>query len=574
MKNKKIFFTALVLVVAGFITMAIGILTNTNLNKLKGDSSQVVDGVSIEITCDKYTLTVGESTDCEFFVNSGTTPVWMVAGKLQASSNLKVKGIETEDYDWASMMNEAFIFNGDGDYPTGKTKIADFIVKAEADGEGTLVFSEDGADTFAVEIKTGAGESDVAEVTIPKFQKAFNEQTTPPASTDATLSSAKFNSSNLSNNNTLTVANSVTSGTIALTASDSNATISSTYNSGNAHTGQGSVSYDINLGNPEVINTVNVTVTAEDGTTTRNYTYYIVREAEQVTPAATLNSLTIDGVNLSPAFSAGVHEYNATVPYSTSRINVGATSNQNVQGTGSHDLNVGSNTITLTVSGTGYIDATYTIYVTRESDTTPPEDDKDSDATIKEIKVNNNVVDLTKLSYTVDYEVTSVNIAVELNSLKARVSGKTGAQNVVVGTNSFVYVVTAENGTTRTYTLRVLRKDKEGGTPIEPDEPTLCELTSSTYNIDNDKHTINGVSVDHNNETVKSNISTTCGNITVDNDKVVLKYDDKIVEYRIIRAWAPNTGNDRINYLLIFGGICVLIGAALLVKFYLDKKKK
>ena len=66
------------------------------------------------------------------------------------------------------------------------------------------------------------------------------------------------------------------------------------------------------------------------------------------------------------------------------------------------------------------------------------------------------------LSYnvTVLATTTKVNINASVNDSKAKVSG-TGEKDVVEGTNTFEIVVTAENGTTKTYTINVVVPEKD-----------------------------------------------------------------------------------------------------------------
>lgn len=84
-----------------------------------------------------------------------------------------------------------------------------------------------------------------------------------PLSADATLSALTVNGSDVLTSGTITVPNGTTSVTVAATTTNSAATITS-------GTGSKSVSY---AGNP---NSLSVVVTAEDGLTTRTYTFTVV----------------------------------------------------------------------------------------------------------------------------------------------------------------------------------------------------------------------------------------------------------------------------------------------------------
>ena len=90
----------------------------------------------------------------------------------------------------------------------------------------------------------------------------------------------------------------------------------------------------------------------------------------------------------------------------------------------------------------------------------PKTDKKSSDNTLKSIKVEGyELVKVNDTTYTlkVDETVEKIVIKAEKNDSKATVTGD-GEKKLVVGDNKFNIVVTAENGTTRTYTVTVTRR--------------------------------------------------------------------------------------------------------------------
>jgi hypothetical protein len=104
-----------------------------------------------------------------------------------------------------------------------------------------------------------------------------------------------------------------------------------------------------------------------------------VRVFQQVS-LATLSNLALDEAQLSPAFSSGTTAYASTVSNGVTSLTVTPTSNTagssiTVNGasvaSGSPSsgipLSVGSNTITVVVSASGFVETTYTVTVTRES---------------------------------------------------------------------------------------------------------------------------------------------------------------------------------------------------------------
>ena len=93
---------------------------------------------------------------------------------------------------------------------------------------------------------------------------------------------------------------------------------------------------------------------------------------------------------------------------------------------------------------------------------------KSSDATLKSLKSGKTVIDFNKnkTSYTVkvDKTITSLGLKAVANNSKAKVK-VTGDENFVTGENLVKVVVTAENGTQKTYTITVI-KSKYGSGPL------------------------------------------------------------------------------------------------------------
>ena len=83
---------------------------------------------------------------------------------------------------------------------------------------------------------------------------------------------------------------------------------------------------------------------------------------------------------------------------------------------------------------------------------------------------------------TVNNNVSSVNITGAVESSKSKVYGL-GTKQLNVYNNVFPITVTAENGSKRTYTIEILRKDDKGNTKILSKENTLNDLKIDGYNI-------------------------------------------------------------------------------------------
>jgi hypothetical protein len=123
------------------------------------------------------------------------------------------------------------------------------------------------------------------------------------------------------------VANSVSSTTVTPTANESHATIKVN----GTPVASGQLSGSISLSNTgSVTNSITIDVTAQDGTTTKQYGITVTRAAAGSVNSndATLSALTLSLGTLSTVFNSTTLSYTATVPTGTSSISVTATVNE------------------------------------------------------------------------------------------------------------------------------------------------------------------------------------------------------------------------------------------------------
>lgn len=104
---------------------------------------------------------------------------------------------------------------------------------------------------------------------------------------------------------------------------------------------------------------------------------------------------------------------------------------------------------------------------------------------LKSISINGEAIngyENDKYAYTiyVDYEVTSTVIAATTINTNAKVTG-TGTKSLAVGDNSYTLTVTAQNGSTQAYTLKIVRAEDTSGIIY----PTVDEILK-TADITND----------------------------------------------------------------------------------------
>ncbi len=197
-----------------------------------------------------------------------------------------------------------------------------------------------------------------------------------------------------------------------------------------------------------------------------------IRKVEPLSSNADLSGLTLSDGTLSPVFSAGTTAYTASVGNSVSSVTVTPTVSDSsatvkVNGTtvasgtasGAISLNVNSNTITVLVTAQDGTPKTYTVTVTRatsdnakldtltvEPGTLSPTFSEDVDE--YEVTVGNQV---DQLKVTAHPEDTSATITIN--------GGPTNPATIHlnVGETEFSIMVTAENGSTKTYRIKATR---------------------------------------------------------------------------------------------------------------------
>ena len=324
---------------------------------------------------------------------------------------------------------------GNGNYITNSTNLISVTFKTKQIGRTTVSIS-------GTSIASGVN-SDSVSVNHPS--KSIN--ITNPPSSNTNLSSLSASGTNISTGNlTANVGKDVTSTTINATAEDSKASVSGT--------GTKSLNYGKN--------TFTVTVKAENGTT-KNYTITINREDPR-SNNANLSSLKVSGQDLSPGFNKNTTTYSMTVPFSVSSLDIKTTtedSNAKVSITGNKNLPAEATTpVTIKVTAENGTVKTYTINVTREKDPNKPKSNNNYLTTIgANIGILSPVFDKEKLNYVIylPYEIDKIELTVDVEDKQYGVLETSGPETLNVGTNRYEFKVTAEDGTTRSYIVNVIR---------------------------------------------------------------------------------------------------------------------
>ena len=339
------------------------------------------------------------------------------------------------------------------------------------------------------------------------------------------------------------------------------------------------------------------------------------------TTASKSNEARLKNLGIKPndfsGFKKDTTDYSVEIPSNVSKVNVYATpldSKAKVTGTGDVSLNEGeSKKVTITVTAEAGNTKTYALTIKRKkADETETQTQGDSDASLKSLGIKPEKYDFSgfkkdKTQYTVKVpkDVEEIEIYAEATSSKAKVVG-TGKTQLKTGKNNLVVQVTAEHGTTQTYTIEVTRgeteasatttsnskKDEFGLSSLEVEGLTLnpsfetgtyeykVDLTEDLSSLD-----INAIATDDDTTVeILGNEELALGEntitILVRNEK-----EDKTATYQIIvnknlsekekMSWLkPSTwGREEIIKIIIIAVLIILVVIAVILKIKIAKEK-
>ncbi len=202
------------------------------------------------------------------------------------------------------------------------------------------------------------------------------------------------------------------------------------------------------------LNIVQIVVTAQNGDI-KTYTLNVYQEQSGNTFLSNIE-VSHDGVNyaLTPEFNKVISNYIVNVPNEVDHVEISVTKEHSlttITGDGDVALITGTNKVNLVSTASDGSVQIYELYIIRA---------KSSDATLKSLDVLEASLDPEFNSEVADYTldvhsgVTSLTIKAVVNNPKAtyKISGNSG---FALGENKVVILVTAEDGTKKTYTLTV-----------------------------------------------------------------------------------------------------------------------
>lgn len=388
---------------------------------------------SVNLNCGKTSLKPGEQTTCNLSYSVTSGEIKGFQTNVSLSSNLEmISSSKNAIWDGSANNGNFYLYTAVG--KTGSVALGSFTVKANASA-------------------TGSSET-ITLTNVIVTDEGYNDKKPGNKSVGITIPSNNANLASLSvSTGTLSPAFNAEVTNYSVTTDDASITINATGVTGTV-TGTGTKS--LNYGS----NTFNVVVTAPAGNT-KTYKITVTRNDTR-SKDSKLKSLTVSSGKIS--FNANTTNYDLTVDGSVSAFNVTGVPNDNkakVSYTPSQSvsLNYGqTSTISIVVTAENGTTTTYKVNVTRK-------DDRSTNNNLKSLTVSNTNIKFksstTSYSETVENNIDTIKIDAVVEDSKSKITG-TGTKTLKVGSNTFNIVVTAENGSAKTYTVTVIRKAKDG----------------------------------------------------------------------------------------------------------------
>jgi len=248
-------------------------------------------------------------------------------------------------------------------------------------------------------------------------------------------------------------------------------------------------------GESTTISLTNITGATDSTRLTANNTQKTITVNIPKSDDNNLSSLKIEGTDISN-FSPSKTSYDLGNTES-SEINITGVARDtkaSVSGTGKKTLNYGKNSFDIVVTAENGSTKTYKVTINRL-------DNRSTNNYLKSLTITNAKINFNKgtLNYNIIVEnnIDSISIKADPEDSKSTVTG-TGNKKLNNYLNTFSIVVTAENGTQRTYRINISRKDKDGNLGELSKNNNLKSIEIKDYNLDFNPNTLKyNLSVDN-----------------------------------------------------------------------------
>lgn len=383
---------------------------------------------SITINCPKNIIGAGERMTCTMMINPVDGLIYGASTQISVGNkNLKII---------TSTLNDEFKYGScDGnvcdayDLPKkGNIALGTVTIEASSAVNTTTALVLTNSRITMIE-ECGTSNCKKEEINVPNSQVNIRI-----ASNNNELNDLQVDGTSILNN--LTFSTDKDSATIAASAKDQHAKV----------TGTGHVK--VNYGE----NKFNVNVTAENGSV-KTYTITIIRNDNRSSDN-NLKELKVSKGKIN--FRENTTTYNVEVDTDVESINIEGIvkdSKSSVTGTGNKSLKLGNNRFHINVTAENGSIKTYTINVNRK-------DNRSSNNNLKSLTINPGKIDFrsdkTEYEIAVDYEISKITIEATPEDEKSKIEGLE-EKELQVGENNFEIKVTAENGSRKTYKLKIIR---------------------------------------------------------------------------------------------------------------------
>ena len=235
------------------------------------------------------------------------------------------------------------------------------------------------------------------------------------------------------------------------------------------------VSADVQPGTSVSVTASGVTLSNRKGDLFSGSVMWSKTVSQPYSDNADLESLSVEGFALEPAFDPEVQEYSFSVPFETAKLKISAKAqhaNAKVSVSGTSLAENTNNKLVITVTAENGAKKDYVLKVWRPKD---PNYEPSSVNFLEELTVENFLISPAFTPEQMDYavylpnEVESIQLNAKPTDGRAKVEVPT-IENIPVGKTTYEVTVTAENGDVRIYTVTTFRAEPFLGPYVEPEE--------------------------------------------------------------------------------------------------------